>query len=845
MRKTINIPVKKAGLFFLMALCTQCGLSQVRDTMASHSADTAAITQTMIKEAVKTAFIQSPLYQDLQKSKLQQMLADTSLIDSIGKMVINRLNVLKNRTASNVKTTLEGTLRSSGDLLRRQLDAAPHTSEIRTLISQYMGLKKKSLLQYTDGSVTIEGQMAPSMFDEANTFVSSNTISTGWSVLGIPLGLRLVRQDFAGDYNYSKNTLTLEFNRQAYLNTMRRALQSKFNEEGMLQGYLGLLQQAKLHAFESLKPCLEEITQLYKGVAGLEFMGLGSMDSLLTTDIAVLESKLRPAAMVQQIAAQKLKLLQLQQGVYSDSTAERLRVDSIARIVQAVQKVDVAISKIKVFREEAIRNGWSKLSSPGVVSRVAGIKDQLLSADDLTAMAKQELGLNGLQSVFLYIQQLKAGLNTVSLSPLTVYQFFNNGINTAFCKNKLYVFVMAAKQKAMNGMLDARPVLPGVFSNNTALGVRVGRGDTRGSYTHFSLFNYKQTRDANSFMNNPAVPGNTSVSTISSRLQLNATNYIQAELSKSSHRYDNQSAAYDTLQMGGTVVKRLVSGGSMMQQMAFDLQLAGENPDRELSYSLYAGSIGKAYTNPGNYFLLGGTTEFGSSIRKNFLQSRLRLSAGGHYRAFSYGQSATSWRSSNYTLQASWKFNKAQHITIKYQPFHSSRVQGGVKQPVTANKRLGVEGLLRRRFHTIMYQHTLSITAISSLYHIGAAGIQNNAVQLNSMQTFMVNRKSWYVNMQYNRSSSPSDFLLFNTQFTAEAGLGYTIRNRLTGTTTLNYRSIQHWVRQAGIRQSINGQVSKKCTLSLYADIVKTIQVHKAIYAGGPRFDWSLQYLLK
>ena len=54
--------------------------------------------------------------------------------------------------------------------------------------------------------------------------------------------------------------------------------------------------------------------------------------------------------------------------------------------------------------------------------------------------------INPLQKLFLNISQLRLGTNTVSLSPLSVSQYANNGINATFFNNHTYLFILAGKQ---------------------------------------------------------------------------------------------------------------------------------------------------------------------------------------------------------------------------------------------------------------------------------------------------------------------------------------------------------------------------------------------------------------
>ena len=72
-----------------------------------------------------------------------------------------------------------------------------------------------------------------------------------------------------------------------------------------------------------------------------------------------------------------------------------------------------------------------------------------------------------------------------------------------------------------------------------------------------------------------------------------------------------------------------------------------------------------------------------------------------------------------------------------------------------------------------------------------------------------------------------------------------TIYNGIMGSTGINYNSTKEWVKQWGIKQTINSRLGERFIAGMYADIVKNIKEYKPGYKCNTRVEWSLQYILK
>lgn len=188
---------------------------------------------------------------------------------------------------------------------------------------------------------------------------------------------------------------------------------------------------------------------------------------------------------------------------------------------------------------------------------------------------------------------------------------------------------------------------------------------------------------------------------------------------------------------------------------------------------------------------------------------------------------------------------KGQWIALRYQPYHSLKLQDDKTAAIGGTNRLSLDMNIRRRFGKINYQHLIGLAALKNNYGFDSMPVNNNSILLSSMQTFTINKKSYYLSTQYNKATIPAALAAFNTQFNIDAGIVYNLGKTITATTALNYNSTKNWFTQIGIKQGISGQLGEKFIVSFYTDILKNLQEYRPSNSNTLRLDWSLQYLLQ
>jgi hypothetical protein len=847
--KYINRSIQKillhSSLLLLMMLCLQVSKAQVNDTLTTKQ-DSVSLIKQLVKEHILITFEQNASYKKLQQNKISELLKDSSVVDTLSKLVLEQMQQIKNTAINTGKSAATGALHTSKQLLQQQFEKIVQTQQVKSLFGQFTGMLQQPLLKWQGGSVRINGQTAPSLFNSGTVFINSNVLNSNWSVMGIPVGLQLLRQDFTGPEYHSRNTFSFQFDREAYLNSLRDKVKLKIKAKDLLPDYNDALQKIKQSAVQRLQSSLDSINTSYKGVLSGQLQQVGDLKNIFSSDVNSLQDKLLSPEYISDLESKKNLLSQMQNQMGQGAAVNKLMYDSLLQSVQAVEGINKMITTIKNFKDEVQKSGLLEKLKEAEQFKNDNMQQWLQEPDKLKSLAKEQLDLNGLQKLFLNVNQLHVGMNTVNLSPLTVYQYANTGVNAEFVNNKTYLFIMAGRQKEFGNVYDNRFAGSSLFStDNSSMGIRAGKGDLQNSHSHFSFFTYKQNKS--SYTNNliSVVPGTTVVTTFSNQIKFNEANYLNVEVSKSSHKYDNQQNMYDTLRQNSSLSKQILSGDNFIQQVAVTVQWNGEIKDRQLNYDIHGTSIGKGYNNPGSIFLSRGMTELGGSVKKSFLKNQLQLSARGNYREYEYGNSDTKWRNYNFSFQSKWKLKKGQYIALRYQPFQSVRWQNDKKYTIGESNRLSLDVSIRRRFGKINYQNVFSLSSLKNNYRFDSLPANNNSILISSLQSININKKSYYLNAQYNKATNPSVFAIFNTQFNADAGVMYSIGKGIMGSTALNYNSTKGWFKQVGIKQSVSGQIGERFLVSFYTDILKNIKEYRPNNMDNLRLDWSLQYSIK
>jgi len=793
----------------------------------------------ILKDEFARQLTQATPYSKSHAACLQRLVGDSLFLDSLGSMVLLQLQLVKKSVVNTGSTIINDGVQISKDALQQRLSALIQTQAVKNIIPELTGIVKQPLLRWKGGMLQTNGQTGTWFSNGASIIMNSSSLTGNWMVMGIPLGMQMLRQNVGGPETYSRNVFSFQFDKEVYLNSLRDKIRLKIKQQDLF-AYDQLLQEIKKKALARLKSSIDSISAPYSGELREFIARVSNTNDFLNVNTAAIKNRLEELLPTQKVKQDKILFeLRASDSLYSPLT------DSLLKVLQIKQDLSMVVDLISSIKTELQPDNVPKKLLESSAPPEREIKQLINEPDKLKAMAREQLGLNGMQKLFLNISQLKMGVHTVCLSPLSVNQFINNGVSASFYNNKEFLFLMAGKQ---NGSISAFCSQQGyaVFPvSSSAMGISIGSGDITMDHTHLGMFRYQYGKGSehNDFIS--TMPGHTVVSTLSNQFTIGETGRLLFEVSASAHSYNNHELINDTLQQGNPATKQFTNARNIFEQMAFIVQWNGASEEKQLAYDLYIGRTGEAYNNPGNLFIASGVTELGGSLRKELLGNRLQLSSKTNYRAYQFSSIGTRWVNYNFSLQAKWKFKKGQYIAMRYQPYYSIRTQYATKYIAATNNRLSVESNFRRRFGKINYQHSIGLSVLRSGYTPDSIPSANNAIDFSSMQTASINKRSYYLSMQYSKSGNRQGSMLLSTQFNTEAGCMYSIHNGLFGSSAIHYSNMQHRYRQTGIKQSISGQIGERFTVTLFADLQKKIRTYMPFYMGGTSFNWSLQYMLK
>jgi hypothetical protein len=765
--------------------------------------------------------VKNLVYQNPDHRASTGLFGDAGLTDTAGKQWLPALRRAGGAAVRVGTTSLYDATHAARQVWQQQLDRYLSMQAVKGLVSQLRGNLKQPILQWEGGAVCVSGQM--SMLNNVPVFSNSSLLSGNGSVLGIPIGMQWMRQDANTPENASRTVVSFRFDREAYLQSLRNKIKQTI-DPGDLLPVKEALQQIGADALQKLRLSPRSLNDTCQGLLTAYLSQWRNRQDVVACNDKALCDTMLAAGCMHDIENMKNRLCQLEIGANSGDSISQPIYDSLLRCVQLVNAINNSMEKIGSFKEA--------MQKVGLLHGLQQAGPLWAAGDTLEAVAGSPWPVSGLQKLLLNLRQFRAGMNTVSLSPLSQYQYANVGINAAFVRKSNYLFVMAGRQKEYSRLAGQRS------ADNKSLGLRIGRGEMENDHSHFSIFRYAQQEGGDRQYPVAVLPGRTVVLAFSNQVKLDEANTLRVEVSKSAHRYNNQEDSY-----GGVPDTVRGAGQHFMQQLAFTVQWKGAIPNRDLSYDLDGTRTGKGYNNPGSSFLPAGMTALNGSFKKGLLQGRLQLLASANYRAYNEGGGHSAWRDYNFSFQGRLTLQKGQYIAVRYQPARSFRWQDNKKYAMAGSHRLQLDMNLRRRFGVVQYQHTVSLFATKDKY--GFNGLPSLDISVSSMQTIAINKLSCYLQAQYNKGPALSLPAMFNTQFNADAGMMYAICRRIASSTALLFNSAGASAQLLGIKQSFSGQLGQGFTTVFYAAMLRCVGPCDPTSLNNSRLDWSLQYVLR
>ena len=731
----------------------------------------------------------------------------------------------KNLLINKIKNSLVDSLRPFKAMGKELTNAFKNPVKLNSAEAEYTGMIDSSYL-----------------FTGSGAYLGNFYLNSDWTVGGIPATINVQNQSWS-DINNINNRVSVKFDRDNYLSTIKKKLSGKFDPASLLQLPADAAQKMVEQAKNSLKSELSNLNDKYGGMLTNELSAFTGIKNLSAINLNSLRQQFLNPDFIKQVLGKENLLALLQQKINSGEKINQEEFISLQQEVLKLKAVQDLIHKVEEHKSKWESSGLLKKIKASELLRKDKIMQLVNDPATIRKMAKQYLSLKGLQRMFLNINRLDLGQNTLSLSPVSFRSFLSNGAVTEFLNKGKSILVMAGKYKDFNSILDYN-FTSNLFSNNgIAKAARIELGKSKTSSSHLALSSFNQS------LLNTIVPSNAAdfrkilVTTVSNQFLLGQKGQVSFDLSRSASQYQHPVNATDSTLANKNTLSGILSGDNLLANTAIAVKYSDEFPLNGLSYQFSFNKVSNGYSNPGNSFLSNGSTELGLNFRKTFLKNKIQVSVRANGREYKFNENDNRrWRSTYLTLDARWKMKKGQYMALRYQPTRMIRIEEFSKQVVTSIERLSFDANLYKRFNKTAYRNLVTLSYQSSSYAFTQTSSRTSSVLLNSFQSINLGKNLLFVNTSYNKATNQSGFVYLNTSLLTEAGYTYQLFRKLSASSGLTYNSITGWFKQIGIRQTLSGQLGEKFSINIYVDARKNLALYQPLWNQPIRADIAVRY---
>lgn len=704
----------------------------------------------------------------------------------------------------------------------------------------------KNPVRFGGGQIEFFGVADSSYINGATSaYLGNFNLQSDWTIAGIPATINAASQSWS-EFSNDKNWASVKFDKDNYLNSIKKKLTGKFDPASLLEMSVDAVQQMVDEAKKDLFSDLTSLNNKYKGAISIELLGFKGVQNLSTIELTNLRQQLLKPEFIKDILAKENLLGLFQQKLNTGGKINEAEFVQLQQEVMKMKAIQELITKVEEHK--------SKWESTGLLRKIKDSellrKEKLvqLAKDPATIrkMAKEHLSLKGLERLFLNVNRFDMGQNALSLSPMSFRSYLNNGVVSEFLNNKgKSILLLLGKQKDLNSILDYN-FEANLFSNTgVAKAARLELGKTKKSTSHIALSSFNQS------LFNTLTPFNAAdfrkimVTTISNEFLLGEKGQLYFDLSRSATQYQNPAINTDSTLVTKNALSGLFSGENLMDNTAITIKYSDEFPLKGLSYQVNFNKVANGYSNPGNSFLSNGSTEFGFNLRKSFLKNKFQVSIRANGREYKFNEHDNrKWRNSYLVLDTRMKMKKGQYVSVRYQPHKMVRIVGVSRHIASSIERLSLDANLYKRFNKTAYRNLISLSYLANSYDFLQSTSRTRSFQVNSVQSISLGKNLLFINTNYTSSNNQSGFVYLNTSLLTEAGYTYQLFRKLSASSGITYNGIEGWFKQLGIRQTLSGELGKKFSVNIYIDARKNLVVYQALWNQPIRADIALRYIL-
>jgi hypothetical protein len=705
-------------------------------------------------------------------------------------------------------------------------------------------LSLKKILNSHKISIVNEGQIERTYWGTGYHFLNTLRVNGSMQVAKIPLTVMFMHQDYLNPSFAYRNAFQAQFDKDAFLDNYKKKLKDKLDVDKLIPKN-NVLQAAKEAADKAVRKELDGMLQEYKTEFSEPLAAFDTIRNLSTGNIGGVFQSLVNSQYVAGIKEKEQELQQLSSEVQSGKVGEKVKsIPSLKKEIAIYTKLLSFYQRYQALKKKLDLVGIENRLNEEGLQRMANLENMLDNPASLQQLAGQHLQLSGMEKLFMNVQQMNMGQHSVTLSPLTLYNYLNNGVSIEISKDKKYFFALAGKERDFNSLYDRANFSALQQNDHIGMGVRMGRGSLKENHTHFSLFSFRQSKMQAAADRFDMPKKNTVVLGLSNRLNIGESSSLELELSKSSAVYAQAEYGADTMGRRKSALAGLFSGEDFAQSMAVAMNYTGSFEEAGLNVGANFTHVASAYNNPGSAFMLGGSKDAGLQLRKSFFKNKFVLQARGNMREYSYTMlPGRKWQNFSYMFESRFRLPNGQQLSLKYQPVKSVRKEDGKRFTINNTEKFTAEVSLQKRLGQSFYRNVISTTYNASRYLYRTDSMAKlKSLTVSSLQNVSIGRQLVYWNVTYTHARNPGGPAYLNSVLNTDVGITYALGKYISSTTALNYSSAQNWYRQVGARQTITATLNSRMQLSLFVDYRQNIQQYYFYYDDLTRADWSFRY---
>lgn len=797
--------------------------------------------------------------------KNQHLLKKLLLLSSISLFGINSL--LSQHTSASEKSGLDRLpslslqdsiktkIKSAGLSLKNTLLSPTTLNRAQSILTLSETIKKdltgpvdnllRQPVKLNNAALSFQGYADSSYINPGNPYFQTNLhFVSDWSVAGIPVEISFQKQRWSDFTIQDMDNFSFRFDRNNYLSQLKKRLSEKIDPAALLNQIKSPFEEICKNLKQQLATELEGLSNQFKGILDNEVRQIKNLPDVFAADIKSLKDKYINASTIMDADAHQRLLVSLQDRINSGEKIDEEQLMNVREQASKLRALQELFNKMEQHKAKWEQSGLLKKIKDFDLLKKAGLSKLLNDPSTITKLAKQKLSLKGLEKLFLHINKLDIGQNSLTASPLSFNHFLSKGINTEFLSNKRSLLFVSGKQTDFNSILDMPFTGSPISNNGVSRAISIGSGVGTKNESNISVATFSQSMAGLMDQFNPAAFRQVLVTSISNQLSVGEKGMVRFELSRSATQYNALSR--DSGSGNKSNLSGIFSGENFMDNTALSLKYTDELSEQGLSYHFNFSTTSNGYTNPGNSYLNAGSTEFGAGFRKVAFKNKLTVSFRGTSRSFNYGNRGdASWFNSNMLFDARWRLKKGQYVSLRYQPVRMIRKEEKNKVPVSIVERISLDANVYKKIGKIVYRNFVSLSNQRNVYSISdVSAIKSNSLMVSSFQQLLLGAKMLYVNFNYNHNSHASELVFLNSSLYSEAGYSYQVHKNITASSGLVYNYAANWYSQAGIRQTLSGQLGEKFSLNIYIDIKKNLKVFQALWNEPVRGDISLRYIL-